>query len=835
MAAGPGIDVFLYDHTTQTNTLISHINGMALNEGNGSSNQPVISHDGSALAFVSLATDLVPGQVAGTHTNVFVYQIASNHLLLASGVQGSGATPGNGNSDSPAISGDGKWVAYRSLASNLVAGQTTSAASAVSNIFEFNVAAPAQLLVSAKVGATSTTANGESLAPVIDDDGHLVSYLSAAGNLVPNQSGPTNALNPIHNVFLWDRLLSANILASGKGGSFSITGNGDSTTVVISRHSSPSLSSPATDLVSAGGANSNAYFNTLVSIGFAPQALPDGSPSGTSVGTLSYAGPPLAGQDGGATYSFVAGAGAIDNASFAFGPGPVQGQMNLDTQFVASYAAKNAYSVRVQLDVGFGDPGVSAFPVNVSPPNTVATTTTLAAQPATANQGQPVTFTATVSSLNGIPTGLVQFEDAGGVPLGGIGPVNLINGSGSLVLTNLGVGNHFVTAVYIPGAGFQSSTSSTVVETVNQNVIKSHPITTIAEFDNTGDINPFAATWYLRSSDSSGGADAGQIAYGVVGWKGVLGDWTGKGYQSIGVVDNTGRFDPTGTNWYLRNSNTPGSPDIGPFGYGLPGWVPVVGDWTGTGHTGIGMYDPIGERWYLRSDASAGFADAGDGILFGFPGAIPIVGDWDGSGKTRIGVFDPTTATFYLAKANVQGTSLIAQFAYGLPGWQPITGDWDGDGVTTIGVVDPFANWYIRNNNSAGGPDITPFAYGVGYWAALGGAFAPPPGMVANRPAASTGRLPLAALGADALPILPPVDLSPAGTSPAQTSAVNGIADAAFVLGAPGSPLLALPATANPGAQSASSSGGSEPTKDPLGTMEASLAALDAAFAAGMV
>jgi hypothetical protein len=54
-----------------------------------------------------------------------------------------------------------------------------------------------------------------------------------------------------------------------------------------------------------------------------------------------------------------------------------------------------------------------------------------------------------------------------------------------------------------------------------------------------------------------------------------------------------------------------------------------------------------------------------------------------------------------------------------------VAGDWNGDGVTTVGVVDPNGLWYLRNSNSAGAPDVTPFAYGLGVWAPLGGHFTP--------------------------------------------------------------------------------------------------------------
>jgi hypothetical protein len=42
----------------------------------------------------------------------------------------------------------------------------------------------------------------------------------------------------------------------------------------------------------------------------------------------------------------------------------------------------------------------------------------------------------------------------------------------------------------------------------------------------------------------------------------------------VGVVDSGGL-------WYLRNSNTPGAPDMAPFPFGLPGWTPLTGAWGG--------------------------------------------------------------------------------------------------------------------------------------------------------------------------------------------------------------------------------------------------------------
>jgi len=78
--------------------------------------------------------------------------------------------------------------------------------------------------------------------------------------------------------------------------------------------------------------------------------------------------------------------------------------------------------------------------------------------------GQSVTFTATVSSSSGMPTGTVAFFDGSTV----LETVTLVNGSGALIDLDLGAGAHPVTAVYQGSRKFKSNASSPLQQVVNK-------------------------------------------------------------------------------------------------------------------------------------------------------------------------------------------------------------------------------------------------------------------------------------------------------------------------------------------------------------------------------
>ncbi|MCC6419072.1 MAG: hypothetical protein IT429_12630 [Gemmataceae bacterium] len=257
-----------------------------------------------------------------------------------------------------------------------------------------------------------------------------------------------------------------------------------------------------------------------------------------------------------------------------------------------------------------------------------------------------------------------------------------------------------------------------------------------AALDTCGVFDPTTATHYLRDSNTPGAPDVQPFAFGGAGWTVKVGDWNGDGRTTIGVVDPTGAGSDGALVWYLRNANDAGAPDVAPFRYGSAGQIPVVGDWDGDGTDTVGVFDPITATWQLRNSNSEGAPDVAP-FRYGGAGWVPVVGDWDGDGKDTAGVFDPATATFYLRNSNSAGAPDVAPFAFGGAGWTPVAGDWNGDGRDSVAVYDLSGVWYLGNSNTAGAPDVTPFAYGgpnmtpvVGAWTFT----APPPQTVSVEP-----------------------------------------------------------------------------------------------------
>jgi hypothetical protein len=636
-------DIFLKDLVDGTTIRVStDSSGTA---AGGACAAPSISGDGRYVAFQSIAANLTSGDTNGK-VDIFVKDLESGTVTIAS--SDSSGSPANSYSYDAAISGDGRYVAFRSNASNLVADDTNY----VFDVFVKDLVSG--VTTRASTDSDGNQGNDESWDARITSDGRYVTFSSSASNLVANDTngsseafakdlwtGATTRLtanpqtdqrqlagvdadlsddgryvvfdtynavvdddtNQVEDIYLKDLLSGETVRVS-----LADTGaqaNYDSYYPSISADGRYiTFQSKATNLVSADSTYSADVFrvwNPLLApeITLYGSTVAENQSAGTVVGAFSTGANP----SGTFSYSLVSGDGDSDNAAFT-----IDGQ-TLRTAATFDYETQTAYTIRVQASDGAG---------------------------VTCEQS----FTVTVSDV--------------------------------------------------------------------------HDNATIALYDSA------TSTFCLRTSNTSGAADY-TFAYGAAGagWTTLVGDWDGDGTSGVGL------YDATTSTFYLTSAYTDGYAEY-TFGYGVPdaGWVPLVGDWDGNGTSGVGLYDPASSTFYLTNTLQTGTAEYTFG--YGVPqgGWTPLVGDWDGNGTAGVGLYDPGTSTFYLTNTLATGTA-EQTFGYGVPqgGWTPLVGDWDGDGSSGVGLFAPDSSTFYLTNAFVTGVAQSTFGYGVSNagWTALVG------------------------------------------------------------------------------------------------------------------
>ena len=156
-------------------------------QANGLSTAPAISADGRYVAFWSDATNLVDGD-SNAFRDVFVRDTVAGTTTRVSQQSAGGQSTSGGTfvgSFAPAISGDGRYVAFDSPATDLVAGDSN----ALSDIFVRDTVGDTTTLVSVHSDGTQGAEFPiGSYAPAISADGRYVTFLSEATNLVDDDT-----------------------------------------------------------------------------------------------------------------------------------------------------------------------------------------------------------------------------------------------------------------------------------------------------------------------------------------------------------------------------------------------------------------------------------------------------------------------------------------------------------------------------------------------------------------------------------------------------------------------------------------------------------------------
>jgi len=172
---GPEDDVFLYDHKKRRVTLVSR-RSKGGPGADGDSEDPSVSASGRFVAYKSDADNLSGADSDGTQ-DVFVYDRKTKRTSLVSRRSGKNGAGGDANSDSPSISADGRHVAFDSSADNLI-----PAAVAADNVFVYDRKRRRVSLVSRESNG-GPGGDAPSSIPQISGNGRFVSFRSNADNL----------------------------------------------------------------------------------------------------------------------------------------------------------------------------------------------------------------------------------------------------------------------------------------------------------------------------------------------------------------------------------------------------------------------------------------------------------------------------------------------------------------------------------------------------------------------------------------------------------------------------------------------------------------------------
>ncbi|HVU24052.1 MAG TPA: Ig-like domain-containing protein [Opitutus sp.] len=310
--------------------------------GNGAAIQAAISSDGSLIAFASKATNLVAGGTTSGRQHVYIRPrasvgTASSNTTLVS-VQTGTTTEGNGDSQTPSLSSNGSYVAFASVATNLVTGDTNT----VSDIFVYD--------------HTGTGTNGTVTRMSTPDasTGQLQGTDPSAGSFALGSINPTISSDGRYVTFasLDDNLTTGDAVGHrGVGATATASLTGNAVTSVAVNTAGMSYSNPL--VVFSGGGGSGAQATATVS------AFGDGAITAITVtsGGSGYTSPPTVTiVEGDADYALdimvhdrqVSGGGAFDtggNTATSMVSRSTFGYQTSGLLGVPSTAASNIYPV----------------------------------------------------------------------------------------------------------------------------------------------------------------------------------------------------------------------------------------------------------------------------------------------------------------------------------------------------------------------------------------------------------------------------------------------------------------------------------------------------------
>lgn len=210
---------------------------------------------------------------------------------------------------------------------------------------------------------------------------------------------------------------------------------------------------------------------------------------------------------------------------------------------------------------------------------------------------------------------------------------------------------------------------------------------------------PDNGLWYIVPSSNP--SQSYDLFFGLPGDVPVAADYDGDGITDIAV------WRPSNGTWYvIPSSGTPPNTTNPAAQYtvswGLPGDIPVLGDFNGDGTADYAVWRPSNGTWYIMPSTKTTGAPTGTPIIqqWGLQGDVPVAGDYDGDKKTDMAVWRQSNGTWFIIQSST-GAPLIQQ--WGQPGDLPVAGDFTGDHRADFAVWRPSgAIWFVMASNGAG-------------------------------------------------------------------------------------------------------------------------------------